>query len=121
MRMHMLVGMVLMAAVLLGQSARGAPMPIPEKAKAQAAVFKQELKLSDEQTAGVEAALVEKLTVGKEAYQKKQDGDEEGAQALWKESGGNFYQAMVGLLTKEQMAIYKTTKDALMIKVNEIK
>lgn len=95
-------------------------LPIPERAKAQAAVFQAELDLTAEQTAALEAGLVEKLTVGKEAWQLKKDGDEETAKAMNKDAGKKFYQVLKATLSKDQMTIYQDNKDAIMEKVREI-
>lgn len=113
--------MAVVAAALMAIPAIAQQMPIEERAKAQAEVFKEGLQLTDEQTAQVADALIPKLEAGKAGWLKKQDGDEEGAKAIWKESGMAFNKALMGILTPAQKEVYKTAKEALMAKANAIK
>lgn len=114
---------ILLWTGLLGLTAHlawAASMPIEEKARAQAAVYKESLILTDDQAASVTEALTDKLTVGKEAHALKKDGDEVGAKNLNREAGKKFQEALMAILTKEQKATWKANKEAIMEKVRAV-
>lgn len=103
----------LCSLLLISGSALAQQKTIEEKVAGSLAVYQQTLDLSEEQSATVEQALLEKTKIGKEAYALKKEGKEAEGKEMNQKAGKSFYQTLRATLTKEQWATYQEQKEAI--------
>ena len=99
--------------MLVSGAVWAAPKSVEQRVADELAIYSEALALSDEQAAALSEGLTKKITIGREAQEIKQGGDEAKAKEMNQAAGKEFNQLLRGTLTKQQMKTYQAKKDEI--------
>ena len=99
--------------MLVSGAAWAAPKSIEQRVADELAIYNEALALSDEQAAALSEGLTRKITIGREAQEIKQGGDETKAKEMNQAAGKEFNQLLRSTLSKDQMKTFQAKKDEI--------